>query len=220
MENIIFNQKTHRIGIVTLILAIVANFLPVGYLAVVYQIFPSLGELASIWTAVAAAYGFNWIIQPPSFFPVLGIVGTYVAFLSGSLADVRMPVITSVQKVTGTEAGTPLGDTVAAIAVTTSVFVTCFLFSVFVVIGNRIIEYFPPFVIHSFTYIIPAIFSAVFVNMATKNLKLALPIFVICVILVLIFPYIGIPSALANTIAIVAAIIYSKLLFGIENKSK
>lgn len=214
----IFHHKVHIIGMVTLALAILANFLPVAYLAVVYGIAPSLSELAQIWTAVAASYGFNWVIQPPSFFPVLGIVGTYVAFLSGSLADVRMPVITAAQKLTNTEAGSPEGDAVAALAVTTSVFVTFVLFTIFVVVGNRIIAYFPEFVIHAFTYIVPAIFSAVFVNMASRNLRLGLPIFALCAGLTIVFPLIGIKSAFANIAAILLAICYAKGLFTVDQK--
>lgn len=203
-----FLNKVHIIGIVSLVAAIIANFIPVAYLAIAYDIMPKTSEIFGIWAIVAASYGFNWIIQPPSFFPVLGVIGTYIAFLSGSLGDVRLPVITAAQKLTKMEAGTPQGEAIAAIAVTTSVFATFSLLSVFVLIGNQIVELFPPFVIHAFTYIVPAIFSAVFVNMAVSNLKLSVPVFVICLLVTVV-----ISSALSNIVGIVLSIVFARVLY-------
>jgi hypothetical protein len=208
-----FLRQVHLIGLMTLFVGFIANFIPVVYLALAYGIMPQFGELLGIWATVAAAYGFNWIIQPPSFFPVLGVVGTYVSFLSGSLADVRMPVITSALKVTDTTAGTREGDVIAAIAVTTSVFVTFSLFTLFVIIGKQIIEFFPPFVIDAFSYIVPAIFSAVFVNMAISNLKLSLPILFICVAVTIGVPMLGISNVFTNIIGIFLGICLAKVLF-------
>ena len=138
----------------------------------------------------------------------MGVVGTYIAFLSGSLGDVRLPVITAAQKITKVEAGTPQGDAIAAIAVSTSVFATFSLLTIFVLIGNQIVGLFPPFVTHAFTYIVPAIFSAVFVNMAVSNLKLSIPIFVICALVTIV-----VSSAFSNIIGIILSIAFARVLY-------
>lgn len=210
-----FIRNVHLVGMTTLALAIVANFIPVAYLAISYDIIPTVNEIFGIWAVVAASYGFNWVIQPPSFFPVLGLVGTYVSFLSGSLGDVRLPVITAAQKLTKLEAGTPQGDAIASIAVTTSVFATFILLTVFVFIGNEIVGLFSPFVTHAFTYIVPAIFSAVFVNMAVSKLKLSIPIFLISAIVTSV-----ISNAFSNIIGIVLGIAFARVLYMYESKKK
>ena len=43
-----FSKKVHLVGIVSLVVAIVANFIPVAYLAVVYDIMPKTSEILGI----------------------------------------------------------------------------------------------------------------------------------------------------------------------------
>ena len=99
-----FNRKVVKIGTITVLCAIVANFLPVLYLWIVYGEIPTGSQLASILSMIFAASAVSWIVQPLSYYGGLGMVGTYISWISGSAADIRLPSINMAQKVTNTEA--------------------------------------------------------------------------------------------------------------------
>ena len=164
-----FTKKSVRIGTITTILAIVANFLPAIYVSIAYDAMPELSVLLALWGILAATYFFSWVVQPISFFPALGTAGTYMSFVAGSIGDIRIPAITMAQKASGTEAATPKGDVMAVIGVAASVVVSFLIVTLFTFIGQAIIPLFPKFVNDSFTYMLPALFAAVYTNMAQKD---------------------------------------------------
>lgn len=147
-----FTKKSVRIGTITTILAIVANFLPAIYVSIAYDAMPELSVLLALWGILAATYFFSWVVQPISFFPALGTAGTYMSFVAGSIGDIRIPAITMAQKASGTEAATPKGDVMAVIGVAASVVVSFLMVTLFTFIGQAIIPLFPKFVNDSFTY--------------------------------------------------------------------
>lgn len=166
-----FNRKVVKIGTITVICAIVANFFPVLYFWIAYGEIPSGTQLLSIFSMIFAASAVSWIVQPLSYYGGLGMVGTYIAWISGSAADIRLPAINMAQRVTNTEANTPEGDAIGAMALSASVFTTVAVISLFALVGSQILPLLPEPVTASFTYIQAALFAAVFVNMAVKNLK-------------------------------------------------
>ena len=97
------------------IFAIFANFLPGIYLWLAYDTIPSLNDLIVIWTTMAAAFGVSWFIQPLSYFGSLGTAGSYIAWIAGSAADIRIPAVTMAQKVANVEPNTPKGDIIATV---------------------------------------------------------------------------------------------------------
>lgn len=73
-----FNRKVVKIGTITVLCAIVANFLPVLYLWIVYGEIPTGSQLASILSMIFAASAVSWIVQPLSYYGGSGLVGTYI----------------------------------------------------------------------------------------------------------------------------------------------
>ncbi|MFQ7856543.1 MAG: hypothetical protein ACLRIS_16870 [Flavonifractor plautii] len=168
-----FNRKVVKIGTITVLCAIVANFLPVLYLWIVYGEIPTGSQLASILSMIFAASAVSWIVQPLSYYGGLGMVGTYISWISGSAADIRLPSINMAQKVTNTEANTPEGDAIGAMALSASVLPqsessVCLLWWEQNHPASSRSHY--PVV----TYMQPALFAAVFVNMAVKTCSPAL----------------------------------------------
>lgn len=174
-----FNKKVIKIGTITVMCAIIANFIPVLYLWLVHGQIPTGDQLVQIFGMVFAASAVSWIVQPLSYYGALGNVGTYIAWIAGSAADIRVPSVTMAQKVTDTEANTPDGDAIGAMALAASVFTTVTIITVFTLIGYKVIPLLPKAITDSFVYMQPALFAAVFVNMAIKNLRAGLPTLII-----------------------------------------
>ncbi|MDO4179552.1 MAG: hypothetical protein Q4D21_10285 [Phascolarctobacterium sp.] len=169
-----FNQKVVRIGIITMVLAIIANFCPALYVSTVYDVMPSWVDFVALESILAATFFVSWVVQPISFYPALGTAGTYMSFLAGSVGDIRVPAIQMAQKASHTESCTPKGEVMAVIGVAASVVVSFVFVTVFVFIGQAVIPMFPPFVKESFAYLLPSLFAGVYTNLALKDRESAL----------------------------------------------
>lgn len=209
----LYNQKVIRNGRITMGLAIIANFIPAIYVGLHYNVMPSLGTILQIWGVVAASYGITWIIQPIAYYPTMGTAGSYIGWLAGSCGDIRMPAAAMAQKVAGVEAGTHEGDVIGTIGVACSVLVSASMITIFVVIGAQVIPLLPPFITDSFSYILPSLFGAIFVDNARKNLKAGV-LTLICGMAILYFgSMIGINSGILTLLIIICGILISRMFF-------
>ena len=213
-----FNKKSVRIGTITLLMAIVANFVPALYVSIAYDVMPAITLLLSLWGVLAATYFFSWVIQPISFYPALGAAGTYMSFVAGSIGDIRIPAIQMAQKASKTEASTPQGDVMAALGVSASVVVSFVIVTIFTFIGTAVIPHFPKFVTDSFTYLLPALFAAVYTNMMVKA-KATGALILVCVIgCFAITTAVGIPSGITPLFCVIAGGICSHLIYKQQKK--
>ena len=73
-----YMPQMHKIGKLTGLLGAVLSFLPALVLAVVYGLLPKPAALATAFISAASAFGFLWVVEPISYFTVLGPVGTYI----------------------------------------------------------------------------------------------------------------------------------------------
>ena len=212
-----FTKVSIKIGTITLSLAIIFNFFPVLYLAVVHHVFPS--KFITLFVLVASARFVSWIVQPLSYFGVLGTGGTYMSWLSGSVGDIRMPAARMAQKVTGYEGGTPEGDVIATLGVAASNFITFSFLSVFVLIGAGIMPYLPKFILSSFTYILPSLFAAVYIDMMSKDRKIGILTIILTVLIFLVLPKLGVPSGIVTLCTVIGGISSARLVYVMNKKN-
>jgi len=73
-----------KVGMITLLMASALSFLPVLYLYFVHGIIPSVSLMLKSWGMIALLFGAFYIVEPVSYYVVLGLAGTYVyVFLVG-----------------------------------------------------------------------------------------------------------------------------------------
>lgn len=205
-EQAAFRAKQIKIGVITLICGMIANFIPAIYLAVVYGVMPSVGDLLTIWMVAAVTYGVSWFIQPVTFFSLLGVSGTYIGWLAGNCADIRAPAVTMAQKAAGYEPGTPEGDVLSTIGITGSIFVSVSIITLFTIIGGSVIDMLPPFIKAGFKYILPAVFGAVYVQLSLKHLSVGAATIIIGLMVAYLFKLAGIPGYVLNVALILLGV--------------
>lgn len=213
-----FNAKMVRIGVVTLSAGVIANFVPVVYLWLAYGEIPPLGDILKIWTVALVTFGVSWLVQPLTFFSMLGTSGSYIGWLAGSVADLRCPAVTMAQKVSGYEAGTPEGDVISTIGIAGSVLVSVSMITVFTIIGANIIDILPAFIKASFKVILPAVFGAVYVELASKHLKMGAATIVAALTFSFLALKLGVPGWLLNIAIIGAGIVIARIQYLSEAK--
>lgn len=209
-----FNARMIRIGVITLCAGIIANFIPVMYLWGAYGIIPPLHDIFKIWMLAAVTFAVSWVVQPITFFSLLGTAGSYIGWLAGSVADIRSPAVTMAQKAAGYEAGTPEGDVMAIIGITGSILLSVSVLTIFSVVGANVIEMVPPFVRASFKVILPAVFSAVYVQLASKHLKMgASTIFLAILVTFIAKNVIPIPGWIVNISIIIIGMLVARVQY-------
>jgi len=117
----IFNERfirpVERTGKYTILTAVVCLFIPGLYLWFFHGLFPPtvplIRSLVGIWSF---AIVFS-IVEPIIYFSLIGFGGTYMAFLSGNLLNLRLPISITAQQVAGTTEGTPEAEIVSTLGV-------------------------------------------------------------------------------------------------------
>lgn len=148
-------------------------FGPAIVLALVFGLMPPVNAIITGFISIASAAGVLWIVEPVSYFPIVGVAGTYMAFVSGNISNLRIPAAAVAQNVAGVEPGTPEGSIISTLGMGVSVLVNTTILTVGVFAGSAALQKLPPNVMAAFDYLLPALFGAIFVQFALKQLKLA-----------------------------------------------
>jgi hypothetical protein len=167
-------------GSVTNLIAFFLVFLPAIYLWLVWDALPPASAVIS--GALSVILGFSgvlWIVEPISYFPILGIPGTYMAFLSGNISNMRVPCSAIAQEAAGVEEGSQEGTVISVLGVGASVYINVIVMIVGAIVGARLVANFPPLVSSALKYILPAVFGGVFGQFALKNFKAAIIAFIL-----------------------------------------
>lgn len=178
-----YMPKMHRIGKITGLLGVVLSFAPAAVLAVVYGLLPDPAALLTAFIAAASAFGFLWIVEPISYFTVLGPVGTYMAFLSGNISNMRVPCASMAQVSSGVQPGTDEGSVISTIGMATSVVINISVLTIGVILGNTVLSMLPVAVTEALNYLLPALFGALLVQFGLKRKSFAVGILVFAILI-------------------------------------
>ncbi|MBQ6856237.1 MAG: hypothetical protein IJO13_03945 [Lachnospiraceae bacterium] len=175
--------KMHRIGTITNILGVVLSFAPAAVLAVVYGLLPDWGALATAFVAALSAFGFLWFVEPISYFTVVGPIGTYMAFLSGNISNMRVPCASMAQISAGVEPGTNEGSIIATIGMAVSIIINVSVLTIGVILGSSVLAMLPAAVTEALNYLLPALFGALLMQFGLKQKGLGVTMLVFSILM-------------------------------------
>ncbi len=213
-----FDKKCLRMGLITMGGAVVASFLPALYLYFAYGVIPTGADIASLFSMMAASFAVGWLVQPITFYPALGIGASCLSWTTGNVADLRMPAISAAQKAAGIEAGTPEGNVLSTMAAATTNIVTVAFLTVITIIGSGLIALLPESVTAAFSYIAPAIFGAIVVDYAMKNLKANLPLIISGFIVYIVLKMAGLSTVWITLLVVIIGMFVSRGVFTLQAK--
>ena len=213
-----YDQKLIKIGRMTMLFAIIANFVPAIYVGLRYGEMPSGSILLQLWLLVAAAYGISWIVQPIAYFATLGTAGSYIGWLAGSVGDIRLPAASMAQKVAGVEPGTHEGDVIGTIGTACSVFVSAGMITLFIIIGSWVVPKLPPFVTEAFNHILPALFGAIYVDIARKDIRTGICGIAAGIAILFFGGKLGINNGILTVLIVGSGILINRIFFVMDQK--
>ncbi|KIL44290.1 hypothetical protein [Jeotgalibacillus soli] len=163
-----FHSRSHFWGRLTLWVLIAASLMAPLYLSFVLGAHPGWTPIIAGLVGYAAFVGIMWVLEPVTYYPTLGISGTYIGFLTGNIANMCLPCSAAAQNAVGAEPGTKKaeisGTLGIAIASLTNIIVIIFV----VLSGSYIVSILPAPVETALGYVLPAIFGGVLGQFAIK----------------------------------------------------
>ena len=161
--------KMHRIGKIIGVVAVLASFMPALTLGVVYGLWPDMAALGTAAVSAIASFGVLWFVEPLSYYPVVGPVGTYMAFVSGTISNMRIPCASMAQVAAEVEPGSDKGSIIATIGMGVSIVINTLVLTIGVIAGSSILSMLPASVVGALNYLLPALFGALLVQFGMKN---------------------------------------------------
>jgi len=166
-----YTPKINRIGKLTGYLGVLVAFTPALVLAVVYGIVPKPAALLTAFISGTSAFGVLWFVEPISYFPVVGPAGTYMAFLSGNISNMRIPCASMAQVAAEVEPGTEKGSIIATLGMAVSIIINVSVLTIGAILGSSVLAMLPDSVKAALNYLLPALFGALFVQFGMKMIK-------------------------------------------------
>ncbi|MDF2037784.1 small-conductance mechanosensitive channel [Bacillus sp. CMF12] len=207
-----FHAKSDFWGQTTLWMLIVMSFVPPIYFSFILGYHPGWGAIAGGLIGYAAFIGIMWFLEPITYYPVLGKSGTYIAFLTGNIANMCLPCSAAAQESIGAEPGTKKAEVAGTLGIAVASLTNIVIIIAVVLSGSYILTIIPQSVQNALQFILPAIYGGVLGQFALKKPLYGLVAFVIgmAVLFAPIFSLIKIVLCVAITIAVVLFIEKSK----------
>lgn len=184
-----YTDSVHFYGRIWTAMAILMLLMVPVVICVYFGAWPNWQYVIKGLLGVAPIYWTVGIIEVFTYAPMLGTGGTYLGFVTGNLASLKVPCALNAMEAAGVQANSEEGDVISTIAIATSSIVTTLIIAV----GALLLGYLQP-VLQSevlrpfFAYITPALIGALAVVYFAKGWKLALAPSIFMVIMFIAIP--------------------------------
>ncbi len=182
-------KNTHRLGrlvsMLTLILLLGAPFLIGSLLGSM----PDLGAAARGFLSVGLVWTVSSVVEYLVYTPMLGAGGSYLAFITGNLINMKIPCAMNARELVDAKTGTPENEVISTLSIATSSLVTILVLAlgVLLLIPLRpVLE--SPALAPAFANVVPALFGAMAWKYYRKDVRLALVPFCCMSLLFMLLP--------------------------------
>ena len=168
-------RTTHRMGravsVITLILLIGAPFVIGGYLGAA----PDLAAAARGFLSVGLVWTVSSVVEFLIYTPMLGAGGSYLAFITGNLINMKIPCAMNAREMAGVKTGTPENEILSTLSIATSSLVTIVVLATGVALLTPLRPVLQsPALQPAFANVVPALFGAMAWKYFRKDPKLAM----------------------------------------------
>ncbi|GAB3182083.1 hypothetical protein GCM10027060_14190 [Nesterenkonia halophila] len=184
-----FDRTTSRWGRLTMLAGLLLSLTGPVYVALFMDVGVTLGHIVTAYTAVAATFLVFAVVEPVTYFPVLGQAAMYQAFMIGNISNKLLPAALSAQSRIDAKPGSKQGDLAAVMGICGAATVHLTSLLLFVgIFGTWLLSAIPDEVTEvTRMYILPSIVGAVFVQAVATVRQLRPTLIALSVGAVLVF---------------------------------
>ena len=183
-----YMKKTHFLGrlvsVVSLILLLGAPFV----IGLILGALPDMGAVARGFVSVGLVWTVSSVVEFLVYTPMLGAGGSYLAFITGNLINMKIPCAMNAKELVGAKSGTPENEVISTLSIATSSLVTIlvlFLGVLLLIPLQPVLQ--SPALQPAFANVVPALFGAMAYKYYRKDPVLAMiPLAVMTVLFTLV----------------------------------
>ncbi len=183
-----YNNRTHIIGrivcTITLIMLIGAPFVMGSVLGAM----PDMKAFGKGFLAIGIVWFVSCIAEYLIYTPMLGAGGSYLAFITGNLINMKIPCAINARDIVGAKTGTPENEIISTLSIATSSLVTILVLAIGVALLiplQPILQ--APALQPAFENVVPALFGAMAYKYYRKNMNIAIfPLVVMSILFILV----------------------------------
>lgn len=205
-----YNDINHFYGRIFLGLAIIIILLVPTIMCLVLKTAPDwLRILKSFIPLIVFIVG--GFIEVITYSPLLGVNGTYLAFFTGNLVNLKVPCAVNARELAGVKHGSKEGEIISTISVATSTIVTTLIIAFGVALFVPLTPFLKSEALNpAFDTAFTALFGALAYKYFIKNLKLV-PIPLVLTILLELF--LGLGTSILIPLSAVVSTIFAYIMF-------
>ena len=167
-------KATHTIGRVCTLIAMVlllgAPFVMGAYLGAM----PSLTAFLKAFLAIGIIYLISGLVEYLIYVPMLGAGGSYLAFITGNLINMKIPCAMNARDIVGAKSGTPENEIISTLSIATSSLVTILVLAAGVILMIPLQPVLQSEALQpAFANVVPALFGAMAYKYYRVNPKVA-----------------------------------------------
>lgn len=190
-----YMKKTHFLGrlvsVVSLILLLGAPFV----IGLILGALPDMGAVARGFVSVGLVWTVSSVVEYLVYTPMLGAGGSYLAFITGNLINMKIPCAMNARELVNAKAGTAENEVISTLSIATSALVTIVVLALGVALMiplRPVLE--SPALQPAFANVVPALFGAMAYKYFRKDVRLAV---ILLVFMSLLFMFV--PSLTSST---------------------
>ena len=161
-----FDKTTSRWGRITMIIGLFFSLAAPAYLVFFAGLDIEIAGIITAFAALAAVFGVIWIVEPLTYFPILGASSMYQAFMIGNISNKLLPAAMIAQATIGVKPGTRKGELASVAAICGAAAVHLSSLFIFVgLLGTWLVSVIPVDIVQTVQfYILPTVMGAVVVQ--------------------------------------------------------
>ncbi len=165
-------EQVHKHGFrFVLIASLLMLLVPLSF-SIIHNAWPTLDLIIVGMMSVGVIYIPIGIIETFTYSPMMGVGATYLANITGNVANMKLPVSLAAMRQAKVDAGSDEGEIIATLAVASSSMVTMSIIAVGVIILLPYLDTIKEFLGPVTDYLVPAIFGALGFVFIFRNWKL------------------------------------------------
>ena len=189
-----YDSRTHTFGRIACVVSLVFFVGAPFVMGLCFGVSPDLVALAKGFAKIGLVYLVSCIAEYILYVPMVGSGGSYLAFITGNLINMKIPCAINAKDIVGAKSGTPENEIISTLSIATSSLVTILVlaFGVLLLIPLQpILE--NPALQPAFENVVPALFGAMAYKYYRGNMKIAaIPLAIMTVL------FIAVPGLLGS----------------------
>ncbi len=209
-----YMKKTDLYGKIWIWTAVVVIlFVPIG-VCLYYKAWPEGTAVLKGLLGVAPIYWTVGVIEVITYTPMLGVGGTYLAFVTGNLTSIKAPSALNAMQNAEVKPGTEEGEVISTIAIATSSIVTTLVLILGVVALKALTPILDsPIMKPAFDNILPSLFGGLAVVYVSKNWKISIAPLLFMIIIFLTIPALSSSVGILVPVGVLIALGAARIMY-------